>query len=109
VEVGGIEIDVGIARLLEWPVQEGLHLLVDVLADAALLGLGDAALHTQRLHQGIDLAGRDPADLGLNHHPIQGLVDAAAWLKDRGKDAPLRSLGISRSMSPAWVARLRGR
>jgi hypothetical protein len=26
-EVGGIEVNVGIARLLQWPAQEGLHLL----------------------------------------------------------------------------------
>ncbi len=37
VEVGGNEIDVGVAGLLERPVQKGLHLLVDLLADAAHL------------------------------------------------------------------------
>jgi hypothetical protein len=43
-EVGGIEVDIGIARLLQWPAQEGLRLLVDVLTDATELRLGDAAL-----------------------------------------------------------------
>jgi len=44
VEVGGIEIQVGVATGFQRPVQERLHLDVDVSADAADLGFGDPAL-----------------------------------------------------------------
>ena len=84
----GIERDVGVAGLMERPVllrrrlrlQERLHLLVDVLADSAHLGFGDAALHAQIRYQGIDLVGRDAADVGLQQYSIEGLIDAAAGL-----------------------------
>ena len=39
-EVRRVEIVVGVAEPLQGPVQEGLHLLVDVLADAIHLRLG---------------------------------------------------------------------
>ena len=42
---------------------------------------------------GIDLAGGDAADVGLHHHAIQGLIDAAAGLEDRGKEAPGAKFG----------------
>jgi len=86
-EVGGIEVDVGVTALLERPVQEGLHLHVDLSADAAHLGSGDAALNAQCRHQGIDLAGGDAADVRLHHDAVEGLIDAAAGLEDRGQVA----------------------
>ena len=46
-QVHRVEIDVCVAGLLQWPVLEGLHLLVDVLADAAHLRPGDSALGAQ--------------------------------------------------------------
>ncbi len=93
VEVGGIEVDVGVTALLQRPVQEGLHLHVDVGADAADLGSGDAALHAQGCHQGIDLAGGDAADVGLHDDAVEGLIDAAAGLQDRGQVAARAQLG----------------
>ena len=86
-EVGGIEVDVGVAAALQRPAQERLHLLVDLLTDATHLRLGDAALGAQRRHQGIHLAGRHPTDVGLHDHGVQGLIHPAAGLKDRGKEA----------------------
>ena len=86
-EVGGIEVDVGVAAALRRPAQECLHLLVDLLTDTAHLRLGDAALGAQRRHQGIHLAGRHPTDVGLHDHGVQGLIHPAAGLKDRGKEA----------------------
>ena len=56
VEIGGIEVQVGVAGGLKGAVQEGLHLDVDVSADAAHLRFGDAALDSQGGHQGVDLA-----------------------------------------------------
>ncbi len=47
-EIGSVHVDVdvglGLDGLLQGPVQKGLHLLVDLLADATHLRLGDAAL-----------------------------------------------------------------
>ena len=85
-EVGGIEIDVGVAAALQGPAQEGLHLLVDLLTDATHLRLGDAALGAQGGHQGIDLAGGVPSDVGLHDHRIEGLIDPAAGFEDRGEE-----------------------
>ena len=48
VEVGGIEIQVGVTACLKRPAEEGLHLHVDVGADAAHLRFKDAALASQR-------------------------------------------------------------
>jgi hypothetical protein len=69
------------------PAQERLHLLVDLLTDATHLGLGDAALGAELRHQHIDLAGRDPPDVGLHDHRVQGLINPAARLEDRGEEA----------------------
>jgi hypothetical protein len=104
VEVGGIEVDVGVAGLLQGPVQEGLHLHVDLLADAAHLGLGDAALDAQGGHQGIDLAGGDAADVGLHHHGIEGLIHPAAGLEDRGQEAAGCAVwgSAGRCRPPGW-------
>jgi len=75
------------------PVEERLHLHVDLSADAADLGSGDAALNTQGCHQGIDLAGGNAADVRLRDDAIEGLIDAAAGLEDRGQVAARVQLG----------------
>jgi hypothetical protein len=75
--------DVGVASTLQRACQKGLHLLVNVLTDATHLRLGDAALGTQRRHQGIHPAGGDPTDVGLHDHGIQDLIDAAARIEGR--------------------------
>ena len=86
-QVRRVKIDVGVAGLLQGPVQEDLHLLVDVLADAVHLRLGDVALGAQGAHQGIGLAGGDAAKVGLHDHGVEGLVDPSARLDDRGQKA----------------------
>jgi hypothetical protein len=93
IEIRGIQVHIGVAAALQWPIQKRLHLLVDLLADATHLRLGDAALGAQRPHQGIDLAGGDPTDVGLHDHRIQGLIDPAARLEDRGDEAACPQLG----------------
>ena len=55
VQIRSIEVDIGVTAELERPIQEGLHLGVKALADAAHLRFGDAALTTQRHHQLIHL------------------------------------------------------
>jgi len=86
-QVGGIEVEVGIAAGLQRPAEERLHLQVDVGADAAHLGFRDPALAAQSSHQGIDLAGGDASDVGLHHHRIKGLIHTAARLEDRWQEA----------------------
>ena len=93
VEVGGIEVEVGVAAGLQRPVEKGLHLHVDVSADAADLGFGDPALAAESSHQGIDLAGGDAGHVGLHHHGVEGLIHAPAGLEDRGQEAARSQLG----------------
>jgi hypothetical protein len=52
-------IDMQGKGVVERPVQERLHLLIESLADAAHLRLGDATDPAQRLNQEIDLEGGD--------------------------------------------------
>jgi len=68
---------------LQRPVQEGLHLHVDLSLDAAHLGYGDAALNAQGRHRCIDLAGGDAIDVRLSHDSIEGLIHAASRLEGR--------------------------
>ena len=49
-------------------------------------------------HQGIDLAGRHPTDVGLHDHGIQSLINPAAGLQDRGKEAAGAQLLLRRSL-----------
>jgi len=84
VEVGGIQIHVGVTAL-QGSVQEALHLHVDVDADAAHLGPGDAALYAQGRHQGIDLAGGDAAHVRLHDDAVEGLINAAGGSTIEGR------------------------
>ncbi len=86
-KVGGIEIEVGVTLALQRPVQEGLHLQVDLSADAAHLGFGDPALGAETGDQGIDLAGGDAGDIGLHHDGVERLIHTPAGLEDRGQEA----------------------
>jgi hypothetical protein len=88
---------------------EGADGLVQTGADPGDLGLGDPRVDAHRLDQVVDAASRDALDVGLHHHRVQGLVDAAAGLEDHREDDPLRSLGIRKPTSPAWVVTSRGR
>ena len=93
VEVGGIEVNVGVAGLFKGTVLEGLHLHVDVGADAADQGFRDATLNPQGCPQGIDLPGGDAANVGLHHHAIERLINPAAGLEDRGQEAAVAQFG----------------
>jgi hypothetical protein len=93
VEVGGVEVEVRVAAAVEGPLQEGLNLRVEALADAAHLRAGDAGLRADRGHQGVDLPGGDTLDPGLHDHGIQGLIDAPPGLEDRREEAPRAEFG----------------
>jgi hypothetical protein len=58
--VGGVEEHVGKRGLGQRPVPEGTHFFVEVGADPAHLGLGDAGVGAQRADQIVDLAGGTP-------------------------------------------------
>jgi len=73
--------DVGEAGMVKRPAQKGFHLLIEPLADTAHLRFGDAAGPAQRLHQGIDLLGGDPAGVGLHHHGVERLCPTTIWLR----------------------------
>ncbi len=72
---------------------ERAHGLVQPGADPRDLGLGDPRVDAHRLDQVVDTAGGDALDVGLHHHRIQRLVDAAAGLEDHRKERPLAELG----------------
>jgi hypothetical protein len=55
VQVGGIEVEVRVAAAVERPLQEGLDLGIEALADAAHLRAGDAGIRADRGYQGINL------------------------------------------------------
>ena len=76
---------------LDRAVEEGLHLLVDLLAQPADLALGDAG-HAHRLDQIIDRAGRDALDVGFLHHGGQRLLGQPARLQEARKVAALAQL-----------------
>ena len=63
------------------------------LADAAYLRFGDAAGPAQRLHQGVDLAGGDPAGVGLHDDGVEGLIDPTAGFEPVGEEAALPEFG----------------
>ena len=73
--------------------QEGFHLLIEALADAAHLRFGDAAGSAQRLDQGVDLAGGDPAGVGLHHYGVERFVDPAVEFEPVGEVAALPQPG----------------
>ena len=72
--------------------QEGLHPLVDLLAQPADLALADAA-HAERLHQIIHRARRDAVDVGFLDHGGQCLLGHEARLQEAGEVAAFAQLG----------------
>ena len=85
-----VEPEVGVAAL-ERSRAEGLDLLVQALADAGDLGLGDA--QAQRLHHLVDLARGDAGDVGLLDHGDERLLRASARLEEAGEVAAAPDLG----------------
>ena len=83
-QVGGVDPQIRPVAF-DRPLQEGLHLAVDLLAQPADLALGDAG-HPHRLHQVVDRAGRHPLDAGFLDHRRQRLLGHAAGFEERGEE-----------------------
>ena len=58
-----------------------LEALVHLGTDPRDLARGEPGLDSQSGHQVVDLAGGDSVDVGLDHHGVEGLVDAPAPLE----------------------------
>ena len=91
--VGRVEEHVRVGDVGQGPVPERADLLVEVRADPGDLGLGDPGVGAQRLDQVVDLAGRDPVQVGLHDHREQRLVDPPPPLEQRGEERPRPQLG----------------
>jgi hypothetical protein len=102
-EVGRVQEQVR-EGLWDRPAGELGHLLVELGADAADLGLGDARVDPQRPHQVVHLPGAHPVHVGLHDDGPQRPVDPPARLQQRGKEAAGAQLGDPQ----AEVARLGG-
>ena len=89
--VGGVDPEIGPVAL-DRPVEEGLHLAVDLLAQPADLALGDAA-HPHRLDQLVDRAGRDALDVGFLDHRGERLLGHPPRLQEAREVAALAQLG----------------
>ena len=90
-EVGGIQPQVGpVAN--QRAIQEGVHPVVDVLAQLADCVLADPG-QPHGLHQVVHPPGRDAADPGLLDDGHQGLLGRLAWLQERREVAALPQLG----------------
>jgi hypothetical protein len=77
---------------LIWPIEEGLHPLVDLLAQPADLALGDTA-HAHGFDQFVDRTGRDALDVGLLDHGGERLLGGAPGLEEAREVAALAQLG----------------
>lgn len=80
-DVGGVEIDVGEAGVIQRPGAERVELLVEVRADAGHLALRYAGVRAEGFDQVVDRAGGDAVDVCLHDHCVEGLVDPAPTLE----------------------------
>ena len=77
--IGGVDPDIG-PFALDGPLQEGVHPLVDLLAEPGDLALGHTR-HAHGLDEVIDGAGRDALDIGLLNDRRQRLLAHAPGLQ----------------------------
>src|SRR3954451_8552504 len=82
-QVGGVQPEIG-PLATEWAIQEGVHPLVDVLAELADLALVDPG-ETHGLGQIVHAPGRDAADPGLLDHRHQRLLRSLPGLQEGRK------------------------
>jgi hypothetical protein len=76
--VGRVEEHVGKLLLGKGAVAERADLGVEIRADPAHLGFGDAGVGAQRFDQVVNLAGGDAVQVGLHHDREQRLVHPSA-------------------------------
>ena len=72
------------------------------------LSLGDAGISAERLHLGLDFAGRDPVDVGLHDDREHSLIDPAPPLQQGGEERSLPQLRDPQIEIPAVVVNVRG-
>jgi hypothetical protein len=92
-EVGGVEVDVGEAGVVQGSVAEGGEAFVEVAADPGDLALGDAGVRTEGFDQVVDAAGGDAMDVCLDDDGVEGLVDAAPAFQQAGEEGAGAELG----------------
>ncbi len=94
---------------LDRPIEEGLDLAVDLLAQPTDLALGDAT-HAHGLDQIVDRAGRDSLHIGFLDDRRQRLLGQAPRLQEARKVRALASsFGMRSSTVPARVSQSRSR
>ena len=91
--VGGVTEHVGKGQVGQGPFAKRRHLLVETRADSRYLGLGDSGVDAERLDQIVDIARRDPVDVGLHDDGVEDLVDAPAALEHARKETALAEFG----------------
>jgi hypothetical protein len=89
--VGGVNPEIGPVAF-DRALEEGVHALVDLIAQAAHLTLRDAG-HAESLDQLVDAAGRDALDVGLLNYRRQRLLGDPARLQETREVAALPELG----------------
>jgi len=119
VELGGDEVEVWVAAVIQGALQEGLDLGIEALADAVHLRAGDAGVRADRRNQGIDLPGGEALDPGLHAHRVESLIHPPIGLDDCREEAGGVELLLWRSLaptgwrgecrSPTWVVSRRDR
>jgi hypothetical protein len=90
---------VGVGPLVERPVAERLHLLVERRRQPRHLGLGDA-LDAERLDEVIHPAGGDAEQVALGDHGHQGTLGPAT-----GLEQPVREVGAGPQLRDAQLDR----
>jgi hypothetical protein len=89
--VGRVEPEIGPVAFNR-PLEEGVHPLIDLLAQPADLALGDAG-HAHGLDQLVDRARRDALDVGLLDDGGESLLRQASGLEEAREAGALPELG----------------
>jgi hypothetical protein len=79
--------------VVQLPGAERADGLVQSGTDPRHLGLADARVDPHGFDQIVDRPGGDTVDVGLHHHHVQGMIDAAAGLEDDREERALPQLG----------------
>ena len=86
--VGRVDEHIRVGLLPERALPECGDVLVEVLADAGHLRLGDPGVRAEGLDEVIDLTGGHAVNVGLHHDREQGLIDPATPLQQRREERP---------------------
>lgn len=87
-----VDEHIRVGLLCQRALPERGDVLVEVLADAGDLRLGDPGVRAEGLDEIVDLASGHAVDVGLHHDREQGLIDPATPLQQRREERPLPQL-----------------